>query len=296
LPAAARPLPGQRDCAADWASSMALWTAGSLQFGSMTPSGLSNANRFYSAGLTAGADLRLSDDVIVGTALGYGADRTDVGANGTRSDALNFTGMLYASLRLYDPLFLDVAAGYGTLGFENRRWVSGDSAIVDGTRGGSYWFGAAAVSLEMGRDGVKFAPYVRTDYMAARLNGYSEGGGSSQLLTFQQSKFSATSVAAGLRGSIDIPAAFGVLTPTARIEYRTTWLGGYDQSMYYTDLGPGMLSTITQAAASQGMTTGALGLRARGQGGLTAEIEYGVSAGTGSLLTHSLRGQLRLPF
>ena len=296
MPPAARPLPGRNDCAADWATSMAFWTAGSFQFGSMTPSGLSNANRFYSAGLTAGADMRVNDDVIVGAAFGYGADRTDVGGNGTRSDGSSYSAMLYTSLRLLDPLFFDGAIGYGALGFDNRRWVSGDSTIVSGTRHGSYWFSAARVSLEMGRDGVKFAPYVGADYMSATLNGYGEDGASSQLLTFQQSKFSATSVTVGLRGSIDVPTAFGVLTPNARIEYRNTWLGAYDQALYYSDLGASLASTISQAGTTQGVTTAALGLRARGQGGLTAEVEYGVSTGAGSLLMQTIRAALRLPF
>jgi uncharacterized protein YhjY with autotransporter beta-barrel domain len=295
-PPAARPLPGRRDCALDWATSMAAWTAGSFQFGSMTPSGLSNSNRFYSAGLTAGLDLRLNHNVIVGAAIGYGADRTDVGSDGTRSDAASYTAIGYASVRLYDPLFLDTSLGYGSLGFDNRRWVSGDSTIVSGNRKGSYWFGAATLSLELGRDGVKFAPYVGGNYMSAKLDGYSESGASSELLTFQQSTFSATSAVAGLRGSIDMPTAFGILTPNARIEYRNTWLSAYDQSMYYSDLGSGVLSTIAQPGTKQGTTTAALGLRARTPGGLTTEIEYGVSGGTGSLLAQTLRAQLRLPF
>ena len=255
-----------------------------------------DANRFYTAGLTAGVDFRANDNAIIGAAFGYGADRTDVGSNGTRSDASNISAMLYASLRLYHPLYLDLAGGYGTLGFDNRRWVSGDSTIVSGNRKGSYWFGAATMSLELGRDGIKFAPYVGGDYMSATLKGYNESGGSSQLLTFEQSTFNATSLVAGLRGSIDMPTAFGVLTPNARIEYRETWLSSYDQSMYYSDLGSGILSTISQVGTKQGTTTAALGLRARGSGGLTAEVEYGVSTGSGSLLAQTIRAILRLPF
>jgi outer membrane autotransporter protein len=262
----------------------------------MTPSGLTDANRFYTAGLTAGVDMRIHDDVIIGVAVGYGADRTDVGSDGTRSDGTSYTAMAYASLRLYDPLFLDTALGYGTLGFDNRRFVSGDSTIVSGNRKGSYWFGAASLSLELGRDGIKFAPYVGGNYMSAKLDGYNESGTSGELLTFQQSTFSATSAIVGLRGSIDMPTAFGMLTPNARLEYRNTWLSTYDQSMYYTDLGPGVLSTIAQPGTRQGTTTAAVGLRARAPGGLTAELEYGVSEGTGALLAQTLRAQLRLPF
>jgi outer membrane autotransporter protein len=289
-------MPDGSDCAVDWASSMAFWTAGSLQFGSMTPSGLSSGNRFATAGLTAGVDLRLDDNVIVGAALGYGADRSDVGQNGSRSDGASFNGALYASMRLFDPVFIDATVGYGSLGYDNRRWVSGDGTVVDGTRKGSYWFGALEASLEMRRDEFKFAPYARMNYMAATLDGYAEQGASAELLTFNAMKFHAVSGAIGLRGSIDIPTSFGRLTPMARLEYKQTSQSAYDQSMYYTDLGAGMSSTFSQPAGSYGMTTGAIGLRARGAGGFAVEMEYGVTGGTGSLFAQSIRGAVRLPF
>ena len=73
-------------------------------------------------------------------------------------------------------------------------------------------------------------------------------------------KFNALSGALGLRGSIDIPVGFGVVSPMARIEYRQTSQSAYDQSMYYADLGSGTSSTFSQPAGVYGMTSGALGL------------------------------------
>jgi uncharacterized protein YhjY with autotransporter beta-barrel domain len=291
-----RRTPGLSDCAADWASSMSFWTAGSFQFGNMTPSGLSSANHFNTAGVTAGVDTRVSDHLIVGASFGYGADRSDIGQNGTRSDATSLSGSLYASVRPFNPVFLDASVGYGTLGFDNRRWVTGDGSMVSGTRSGSYWFGSLKASLELARDGVKFAPYVTADFTQATLDSYAESGSSAQLLTYNQMTFNALSGAVGLRGSVDIPVPFGTLTPTARIEYRQTSLSAYDQSLYYTDLGAGLSSTFSQAAGVQSVTSGALGLRARAPGGLTAELEYGVAGGSGSLLAQTLRAALSMPF
>ena len=289
--AAPRP-PGASDCASDWA----LWTAGSFQFGSMTPNGVSADNHFTTAGMTAGVDIRVGDNLIVGAALGMGIDRSDVGQNGTRSNASSFSGALYASLRPFDPLFFDGALGYGTLGYDNRRWVSDDSTTVSGTRKGSYWFGTLEASYEMRRGQVKFAPYARTNFIAATLNGYAEGGPSAELLTYDAMKFNAVSGAIGLRGSIDIPMSFGVFSPTARFEYKQTSQSAFDQSMYYSDLGAGTSSTFSQPAGVYGMTTGALGFRARTASGLAAEVEYGVSSGTGALRMQSLRGTVRTPF
>ena len=57
-------------CTSDWASDMALWTAGSFQFGSMSPNGAASDNHFNTAGLTLGVDVRASDSLIVGLASG----------------------------------------------------------------------------------------------------------------------------------------------------------------------------------------------------------------------------------
>ena len=291
-----RPMPGAPDCATDWASSMALWTSGSFQIGSVTPNGASSGNRFTTAGITAGVDFRATDNVIVGLALGYGANRSDIGQSGTRSDAASYSATLYASLRLFEPLFLDAALGYGSLGYNNSRWIASDGTAVQGTRNGSYWFGTLEGSLELSRGRVKFAPYARADFITATLNGYAENGASALLLTYDALKFNATSGAIGLRGSIDIPMSYGTLSPTARFEYKQTSQSAFDQSMYYTDLGAGSSSTFSQPAGVYGTTTGALGLRVRAVGGLAAELEYGISGGTAGLRAQSLRGSLRMPF
>jgi hypothetical protein len=68
---------------------------------------------------------------------------------------------------------------------------------------------------------------------------------------------------------------------------------------WFAMVGPrvaGLNSTFSQPAAACGMTTGALGLRARAPNGLAVELEYGVSTGTGALLTQSIRGAVRMPF
>lgn len=286
--------PGSSDCASGWASSMAFWTSGSFQFGSMKTSGLTDNNRFNTAGLTGGVDYRVNDKLIVGASVGFGVDKSDIGQNGTRSDGSSFSGSLYLSVRLFDPFFIDAAVGYGTLGYDNRRWVTGDNSTVSGARKGGYGFGSMAASLELGRDGVKFVPYVSTDFISATLDSYSESGPSAQLLAYDAMKFNAMSASVGLRGSIDNPMSFGMFSPTSRLEYRQTKQSAYEQGMYYADLGAGTTSTFSQPAGINNMVTGAIGFRAHGPGGLAVDVEYAVTGGAQH--AQSLRGAVKMPF
>lgn len=120
----------------------------------------------------------------------------------------------------------------------------------------------------MGRDNVKFAPYVSADFISATLDSYAETGSSAGLLSYDQIKFNALSGVVGLRGSIDIPMEFGTLTPNARVEYRQTRTSAYVQAMHYSDLGPALCSTFSQREGTQGMVTGAISIRLAPQTGL----------------------------
>ncbi len=282
------------ECRSDWAP--AFWTGGAVQFGKMTPNGLQSSNSFISSGLTAGVDIRTGKNLIVGAALGLGTDHTDVGQNGSRTGAESYSGALYASMHLFDPVFLDASLGYGSLGYTNQRWVFDTGTIVSGNRKGSYWFGSLTASAEWHNGAFKFAPYLRGDYMAANLKNYSEGGSSAELLNYDTMKFSALAGTIGLRGSIDIPTGFGLFTPMARIEYRKTSLSSYDQPLYYTDLGQSLSLTLNQPAGSTGATTAAVGFRARTIGGLSVGVEYGVTGGNDGLLSQAIGGRLRLAF
>ncbi len=279
-----------------WTSSFALWTSGAIQFGTSTPTGLTNSNRFVTAGLTAGIDLRLFDNLIVGAGIGYGSDRTDVGQNGTRSDAQSLNGVLYASFKAFDAWFIDAALGYGKLGYDNRRWVTADGTMVNGTRTGSYWFGSLGTSFEVKYGALKLAPYVRGDITSTTLEGYSEAGTSTEALTYGAMQFRTVTGTLGLRGSYDIAMNWGTLTPMARLEYRRALDGAYSQSMYYSDLGSAGSSVLNQASASRNLVTGSVGFRASVPGGMAFEMVYGTSLVAGAEQVRSLKASMKLPF
>src|SRR5262249_43054978 len=158
------------------------------------------------------------------------------GQVGTHSDASTFSGMFYASYRPVDGWFVDAVLGFGSLGFNNSRMAPLDGVAVAGSRSGSYWVGSVSVGPEFKFDGFLVSPYVRTDYMSARLGTYAEQGPTVQALTFNGVNFNSTSVVLGVRGSYDILSSWGVLTPNARLEYRYAVDGAFTQSMFYNDI------------------------------------------------------------
>ena len=273
---------------------LAFWAGGTVQFGSADLNGASN--HFSTGGLTFGADGRISNSLIVGAAIGYGTDRTAIGTDGTNSDSHTFDAMFYASYQPFDGWFLDAVAGYGTLGFTNQRFDTFDGTTVAGNRSGTNWFGSVAVSTDLKSGPVKISPYIRADLMAASLQAYAEQGPSSLALTYGGVSFNSVSAVLGLRGTYDIPTSWGILSPMARLEYRRELDGGFNQSMFYSDLGPGQSYVLSQLDATRNLITGAVGLRARAGTNMSGELEYGATAGDNSTLIQSLRATLRVSF
>jgi large repetitive protein len=274
---------------------LAFWAGGSMQFGSTDLNNGSN-NRFTTGGLTFGADGRINNALIVGVAFGYGSDHGDVGTDGTSTDSHNFDAMFYASYQPFDGWFLDGVLGYGTLSFDNQRFDSFDGSTVSGTRTGTEWFGSLTASTDLKSGAMKVSPYVRADMMSASLQGYAEQGPSSLLLTYGNVNFSSAAGVIGLRGAYDVPTSWGVVSPTARVEFRHELDGGFNQSMFYTDLGPGQTYVLNEADLLQNSVTGAVGLRARAGNNLSAEFEYGMIGGDNSTLIQTLRATLRMSF
>jgi uncharacterized protein YhjY with autotransporter beta-barrel domain len=294
----ARRMPPSEQCKKDrwWAPTYAFWAGGSIELGATSMNGLAVNNRFTTAGVTAGVDARVFDKLIIGGAFGYGSDHTDIGTAGTSSDGRSLSGMLYASYQPVRSWFIDGMLGYGYLNFDNHRFVAIDSTSVKGERTGGSWFGSLGVSTELKYDAWKIAPYLRADFMTASLDTYAEQGATNQALTFGATSFSSTSAVVGVRTFYDIATAWGMLTPTLRGEYRHALDGGFNQSMYYTDLGSGLSYGLVQSAATRDLFTTALGVRARDSGVTSVDLEYGATIGTASPLTHSFRATARMAF
>jgi large repetitive protein len=186
--------------------------------------------------------------------------------------------------------------GYATLGFDTRRWIDVDSTLVGGSRSGGGAFGSLAIGPELKWGAVKWSPYIRGDFLAARLNGFVEQGISNQSLTFGRMDFNSTSAVLGLRGSFDIMMQWGVLTPNMRLEYRHVLDGGFNQAMWYSDIGPSFTYNFAQDATTRNLFTTTVGLRSRINPGVTLDLEYGATASWTSAPVQTLRGALRLAF
>ncbi|QUP55242.1 autotransporter domain-containing protein [Ralstonia syzygii] len=276
-------LPGA-DATADASQpDLAFWTAGTLDFGFANTSAQRSGFRFTTGGVTAGADYRVSDRLSVGAGFGYGRDSTDIGNAGTKSTGDSYSVALYGSYRPLPTLFVDGVAGFGTLSFDSRRWVTDANDYAQGSRNGHQLFASVSAGYEH-RDNVwLISPYGRLSVSESTLDQFSETGAGLNALTYFQQTVTTVSGTLGLRTEYAQKTRWGTFLPYARVEYQHDFNGQSNAGLAYADLasaGPAYY-VVGSPYGRDRMQVG-LGTKFR-TGPLTFGLDYSVMVGMGGL-------------
>ncbi|WP_197408094.1 MULTISPECIES: choice-of-anchor F family protein [unclassified Guyparkeria] len=155
-----------------------LFFGGSISQGEMDSTTNGAGADYDGYSLTGGADYRFFENTRLGAAIGYGENDASVVDNRGDLTVDGTTAMLYGSYGQATGPFVDAAAGYSWLDYENDRHIAFGSydrmaeSDTDGTQksftlGGGYNF-------ELGR--VIAGPSARFEYHNLDIDGYEETG------------------------------------------------------------------------------------------------------------------------
>jgi outer membrane autotransporter protein len=218
------------------AGSLTIWTGGALNSGDRDSRSGSAGFDFETTGISAGVDTRISDTFAIGGGIGYGRDNTDVGQNGSRSDAKSYTLAAYGSYHPGEIFFLDGLVGYQWMSFDSRRHVAANGARVRGERDGKQWFASISAGGDYRRDRLHISPYARVDIARATLDGYTEQGDAIYALRYEDQDVDTTTASLGLRMDYRIPVSYGTFSPQLRLEYQHDFQDDSSVTMSYADL------------------------------------------------------------
>ena len=238
---------------------------------------------------------RLHGDVDINMPFGAGWDDTKVGDKGTsaRTDSAHVSA--YGSFKLTRTLAVEAMGGYGSLGADNRRYVTLDASLLDSQRSGHLVYGSLSFGGEAKAGRFSFAPYVRNDVLGVSLKGYAEPGTTPLALGFGSTHQTVDVFVAGSRAGYDGHVSWGRIAPVVRLEYRHRFASGATQQLFYLDQAA---TTYSLHLDSEGkdFITAAAGVEAS-IGRLSIGLEYGSSASSfRSFSGHTLRGSARVAF
>lgn len=276
----------EQDCAQPKIST---WTGGSLDYGTAA------RDEFTTSGLTVGFDLLHSRSFLLGAAFGAGWDKGTLGGNGSKASASSVDFMAYASYRLARTLTVEAMTGYGTLGVDNTRFVTGDRGRLTSNRPGHMTYAALSVGGDLRAGLLVVTPYLRNDLVSVHLDAYREDGASLYALGFASTSQTVDVLVAGSRVSYRLGLPWGHIGPMARVELRHRFSSSYTQALFYADL-PDVTYDMIRGGDRRDYVTASVGVEAAA-GRWTFGLEYGSSASTfESLSGGTLRGSARLGF
>ncbi|NOU40878.1 MAG: autotransporter domain-containing protein [Methylotenera sp.] len=272
-----------------------LWATGTFDYGAIDKQG--GNNKFSTQGITLGIDYQLAENVIIGGALGYGFDKTDVDEFGSKTKSHQTTGSLYGSYQMLPNWFLDGLVGYADTTFDNKRWSTTDSLFLTGNRDGNVTFGSLGLSAFIQTQQLSLQPYLRADIASIKLDNYSETG-SSNALTYNSSKVTSKTASAGLNTFYDVKLeSSATLTPSVSLQYTHNFDGDMIQNMFASNLGASsQIYKVSTGSTPQDFGTLGLGLRYKSQKNIIVDLAYTASSGSSSYHANAFRFDVSLGF
>jgi outer membrane autotransporter protein len=264
---------------------LGVFVTGSFGLGNRDQTSELDSFDFETAGLTAGADYRLTDQLILGTALGFGLFDVDFDSNansppGQRLNSDSYTFSLYGSYYPTEALFFDAVATAGVSKYDSKRRIVIPSETLqppeNRTARGDFDALIYGASITAGYDypvwqGLTVTPSVGLDYQHADIEDFEETGAAGLNLQFEDQDADSLTTSFGLQASYPISFSFGVVSPFLRGTWFYELAGNDDGTEFKYAADPTNLSAFELKAVDKDRSYGVVG------GGVSAAMPRGFS-------------------
>jgi len=190
-------------------------------FGNQTGTSREPGSDFHTAGFTLGADYRLTDNLILGSAFGYTTGKTNLADNGGDFSATGYSVSAYGSLYVTDRFYVDVIGIGSWNDYDTARKVVFDSTAA--TAKASTNSTLFAISVNTGYTfnigALSLGPTARVDYINVNIDSFREHGAGIFDLTVDSQLIESLVTDIGGLFSYAISTRIGVLTPSLRVAW-----------------------------------------------------------------------------
>jgi len=281
-------------------------------FGDRDATQRENGFDFDTVGLTAGADYRLSTELVLGGALGYtrlNADfqeSAEVAGGKVEGDSWSLLG--YALYNVGD-FYAHGLLGYSRTDFDIERridyepgpnagpQVEGADRTARADPDGRQFQVSAGFGYELRRNAWSLSPGVRVEILRARIDGYRERGAEGLDMAVQRQTVESATTALGAELAYTSGQPFGVLIPQARAE----WVHEFSnharriETRYANDPEGTVLAVRTDDPDRNYLRLGA-SVSAVFRGGTQAFIDYETLQLLNDVESHQFTAGIRLEF
>ena len=195
-----------------------LFINGDVDIGKQSAVDTQSAFKVTSNGITVGTDYRFEGNNVLGAALGFLKADTDV-ANGGTQDAKGYSFSVYGSWVPAENAYVDGIVNVGRNTYDSQRPQLSGGTATSSTDGNQ--FGASlSAGWNFNQGGFTGNPYVRVEYVDAKVNGFTESGSPDDALIISEQRVKATTLSLGAQASYAISTSWGVLLPYGKVEFQ----------------------------------------------------------------------------
>jgi outer membrane autotransporter protein len=279
---------------------------GNISFGDKEGSDKETGFEFDSQGITVGADYRLSNQAVIGAAVGISSNKSEFNnsSGSMEMDAVHLTayGTYYQDERFY----LDGLVKLGSNDYDTRRRVSRSNAPLQqavGATGGQELSFSLSSGYKNNKGAISYGPYGRISYTKAKIDAYTESAsspnveGSGSILSLLDQDVDSLTAVLGGQFSYAISKPSGVYLPQLRFEWEHQFGdNSRDLSAKFVHDPTNSLFSISTDDPDRNYFNLGLGVTMAVSGGKSGYLFYETRLGQEDLIQHWIKAGLRFEF
>jgi outer membrane autotransporter protein len=290
---------------ANGSSRLGAFLNGNGSFGTRDPTDREVGFNFHTGGVTAGADYRFTDNLILGLAFNY--LQTDAKMNSSLGDLATrgYGGLLYGTYYL-GAFYVDASGGFTWNNYDTNRNIVYAGMIppitvVDRTAAGSadgqQYTANVGVGYDLALAGFTITPFGRMEYKNLATESFTESGALGLDLMIRGQRVQSLRSALGMQVGHSFSVPFGVLVPQVRGEWLHEYKNG-SRSITATFVNDPFGTTffIPTDTPSRNFASLSAGISAVFAGGFSAFVNYETFLGLTHVTNHQFTGGMRLEF
>jgi outer membrane autotransporter protein len=252
---------------------LGLFLNGQGSFGDQQTTSREPGFAFHTAGLTAGGDYRLTNNLILGGAFGYLNTKADLDDSAGHLTTNGYSLSAYGTYFVADKIYFDGIATFGWNKYDTDRNItfSDTSATAKGNTDGNQFAFSVNGGYNFTFGPLTVGPSLRVNYIRVHIDSFQERGADIFNLKVDSQKVESLATDLGGQASYAISMPWGVLLPLVRFEWEHEYKGGSrlitgslvadpvhtsfaaptnDPDRNYFNLGAGITATLKRGASA----------------------------------------------
>jgi outer membrane autotransporter protein len=283
---------------------LGVWVNGNYNFGNRDQTTNEEGFDFDNKGVTLGADYRVTDQLVLGAAVGYANTNVDFDNNRGNLDRNGWAASLYSMYYPKERFYVDGIISYSANDFDQQRrfFYALPTESVARTAKANYDGDGYALSVgggyEDNRGPLTFGGYARLGYGNLNIDSYQETEALGWNMGFDSQKVKSFTSTLGGRVLRAVSTSFGVLAPQGWVE----WIHEFENNDKITGrlinaIDPSQATfTLTPDPVDKNYFRLGVGISAQFAKGRSAFIAYQGTLGLKNFSENDITAGIRLEF